>query len=60
MNVIFFTCNPEHCYLATVQFKILRGPFEKSVVWRKSAAVMQRETVTVMPSYSGGGKVVAM
>jgi hypothetical protein len=36
----------------------LRGPFEKFVEWRQCAAVMQKEAVTVMPSYSGGGNVV--
>jgi hypothetical protein len=36
----------------------IRGPFEKFVDLRKCAAVMQRETVTVMPSCSGGGNVV--
>jgi hypothetical protein len=34
------------------------GLFEKFVHWRKCAAVMQREAVTVMPSCSGGGNVV--
>jgi hypothetical protein len=28
----------------------IRGPFEKFVDWRRCAAVMQREAVTVMPS----------
>jgi hypothetical protein len=36
----------------------IRGPFEKFVDWRQCAAVIQRETVTVMPSCSGGGNVV--
>jgi hypothetical protein len=35
----------------------IRGPFEKLVDWRQCAAVTQREAVTVMPSYSGGGNV---
>jgi hypothetical protein len=35
------------------------GPFEKFVDWRQCVAVMQREAVTLMPSCSGGGKVVA-
>jgi len=35
--------------------KQLRGPLEKLVDWRKCAAVMQKEAVTVMPSCSGGG-----
>jgi hypothetical protein len=34
------------------------GPFEKFVDWRQCTAVMQREAVTVMPSYSGRGNVV--
>jgi len=37
---------------------IVRRPFEKFVYWRKCATVMQRGTVTVMPSYSGGGNLV--
>jgi hypothetical protein len=36
----------------------VRGPFGKFVNWRQCAAVMQREAVTVMPRYSGGGIVV--
>jgi hypothetical protein len=36
----------------------LRGQFVKFVDWPQCAAVMQRETVTVMPSSSGGGNVV--
>jgi hypothetical protein len=32
--------------------------FEKFVDWRKCAAVMQREEVTVTPSCGGGGNVV--
>jgi hypothetical protein len=35
-----------------------RGKFEKFVDWRKYAAVMQTEAETLMPSCSGGGKVV--
>jgi hypothetical protein len=38
----------------------IRGPFEKFVDWRKCAAVMQREAATLMPSCSGGGKVVVV
>jgi hypothetical protein len=34
------------------------GPFENFVDWRKCAAVMQKEAVTVMPSCSGGGNVL--
>jgi hypothetical protein len=37
---------------------VVRGPFDKFVDWRQYTAVMQRETVTVMPSCSGGGNVV--
>jgi len=36
----------------------LRGPFAKFVDWRQCAAIMQRQTVTVMPTCSGGGNVV--
>jgi hypothetical protein len=36
----------------------LQGPFEKFVDSRQCAAVMRTETVTVMPSCSGGGNVV--
>jgi hypothetical protein len=36
----------------------LRGTFEKFVDWRQWAAVMQRDSVTVMPSCNGGGNVV--
>jgi hypothetical protein len=36
----------------------IRGPFEKFVDWRQCAAVMQKEAVTVIPSCSGGGKIV--
>jgi hypothetical protein len=38
--------------------ELLRGSFEKMVDWRQYAAVMQRETVIVIPSCSGGGNVV--
>jgi hypothetical protein len=38
----------------------IRGPFEKFVDCRQCASVMQREAVTVMPSYSGGGNVVVV
>jgi hypothetical protein len=36
----------------------IRGPFEKFVDWWQCAAVMQKETMTVMPSFSGGVNVV--
>jgi hypothetical protein len=36
----------------------VQGPFEKLVDWRQSAAVMQREAVTVIPRFSGGGTLV--
>jgi hypothetical protein len=36
----------------------LRGPFEKFVDWQQRTAVMQREAVTVMPSFSGGGNII--
>jgi hypothetical protein len=36
----------------------IRGPFEKFVNWRQCAAVMQRKSVTIMPSCTGGGNVV--
>jgi hypothetical protein len=38
----------------------LRGPFEKFVDWWQCSAVMQREAVTIMPSYSGGGNVAVV
>jgi hypothetical protein len=38
---------------------IIRGQCEKFVDWRQCTAIMQREAVTVMPSYSGGNIVVA-
>jgi hypothetical protein len=41
-----------------IKINYIRGRFEKFVDWRQCAAVMQREAVTVMPSYSGGGKEV--
>jgi hypothetical protein len=37
----------------------LPGLFEKFVDWRQCATVIQREAVTVTPSYSGGGNVVS-
>jgi hypothetical protein len=37
---------------------VLRGPFEKFVVWQQCAAVTKREAVTVMPRSSGGGNAV--
>jgi hypothetical protein len=43
-----------------LNYIIIRGPFENFVDWRQYAAVMQREAVTVMPSYSDGGNVVAV
>jgi len=33
-------------------------PFHKFVEWRQSAALVQREAFTVVPSCSGGGNVV--
>jgi hypothetical protein len=33
-------------------------PLEKFVDWWQCAAVIQREEVTVMPSFSGGDNVV--
>jgi hypothetical protein len=36
----------------------IRGPFLKLVDWWQCAAVMQREAVTVVPSFSGEGKVI--
>jgi hypothetical protein len=36
----------------------VRGPLSKFVDWRRYAAVMQREVVTVMPSCNGGGNVI--
>jgi hypothetical protein len=39
-------------------FLFVRGSFEKFVDWRQCAAVMQKEAVTVMPSYNGGDNVV--
>jgi hypothetical protein len=45
-------------YLKQYARGLLRGPFEKFVDWRQSAAVMQRKTVIVMPSCSGGCDVV--
>jgi hypothetical protein len=36
----------------------ISGQFEKFVDWWQCAAVRQREAVTVVPSCSGGGKVV--
>jgi hypothetical protein len=36
----------------------LRGPFAKFVDWRQCGAVMQREAVAVIPSYSGEGSIV--
>jgi hypothetical protein len=32
--------------------------FEKFMDWRQCAAVMQREAVTVIPSFNGGGNVI--
>jgi hypothetical protein len=37
---------------------IVRGPFERFVDWRHCAAIMQRGTVIVTPSCSGGGNLV--
>jgi hypothetical protein len=52
------TTNQFRNYLQQTYVGNVRGPFEKFVDWRQSAAVMQREAVTVMPSCSGGGNVV--
>jgi hypothetical protein len=41
-----------------MNLRVIRGPFEKFVDWRQWAAVMQRETASVMPSCSGGGNIV--
>jgi hypothetical protein len=49
-------CTDADQNLAFVSY--VRGSFEKFVDWRQCAAVMQRETVTVMPSCSGRGIVV--
>jgi hypothetical protein len=38
----------------------VRGPFDKFVDWRQCAAVMQREALTLIPSFSGGGNVVVV
>jgi hypothetical protein len=46
------------CVIFDFGYSDVRGPFEKFVDWRQCAAVMQREAVTVVPSYSGGGNVV--
>jgi hypothetical protein len=37
---------------------LVRRSFERFVDWRQCAAVMQREAVTVTPSFSGGSNVV--
>jgi hypothetical protein len=43
----------------TVKYvKNTRTILKSFVDWRQSAAVMQREAVTVMPSCSGGGNAV--
>jgi hypothetical protein len=36
----------------------IRGPFEKFVDWWQCGTLMQREPVTVIPSYCCGGNVV--
>jgi hypothetical protein len=38
--------------------RFVGGLFEKFVDWRQCAAVMQREAMIVMPSYSSGSNVV--
>jgi hypothetical protein len=45
-------------FVSDGSFRQLRGLFEKLVDWRRCAAVMQNEAVTVMPSCSGGGNIV--
>jgi hypothetical protein len=35
-------------------------PFQKFADWRQSAAVVQREAVTVVPSCSGGNNAVVV
>jgi hypothetical protein len=39
-------------------YVLIGGSFGKFVDWRQCAALMQREAVTVMQSFSGGGSVV--
>jgi hypothetical protein len=41
-----------------IVYIFIRGPFEKFVDWRQCSGVLQREAVSVMPSCSGGGKIV--
>jgi len=36
----------------------IQGLYEKLVDWQQCAAVVHRETVTIMPSCSGGGNIV--
>jgi hypothetical protein len=36
----------------------IRGSFEKFVDWRQGTAVIQKEVVIIMPSFSGGGNIV--
>jgi hypothetical protein len=38
--------------------KNIRGSFEKFVDWQQCIVVMQREAVTVIPSFSDGSNVV--
>jgi hypothetical protein len=45
-------------FITYVYYRIIRGPFEKFVDWRQCAAFMQREAVTLMPNFSGGGEVL--
>jgi hypothetical protein len=40
--------------------KNVREPFANFVDWRQCTAVMQKEAVTVMSIYSGGGNVVVV
>jgi hypothetical protein len=42
----------------TSVYRNIREPFEKFVDWRQCAAAMQREAITVMPSFSDGSNVV--
>jgi hypothetical protein len=38
----------------------IQGLYEKLVDWQQCAAVVHRETVTIMPSCSGGGNIVVV
>jgi hypothetical protein len=58
--------SPKHVFIAwyldkhkgNFTFYRIRGPFDKFVNRWQCGAIMQREAVTVMPSYSVGGNVV--